>query len=274
MASESDHAIRRRTPKWALKTAPDRLSSQPYYLHSIGRALNVLDCFDGESPLELKDVVAGTKLPESALLRVLLTLKKHGYLEQAADESYQLSPKLRFGWTRGRGEALRELARPELELLTGQFNETASLAYLFEDRIHVLDSIESFHKIRVSNCIGRVLPPHCSAMGKAITAFQQCEVAYRIVELYGLLPRTEYTITYRANLMREFEEIRRTGIACDREESMLGGICYGAAIRRANQPVVAALSVSTPALRLSPDREQKIRRALLQSAERVAQVVS
>ena len=59
-----------------------------------------------------------------------------------------------------------------MERLTQRFNETVSMAYLYDDRIHVLDSIETFHEIRISNRIGRVLPPHCSAMGKAITAFQ------------------------------------------------------------------------------------------------------
>jgi len=80
--------------------------------------------------------------------------------------------------------------RPELERLTRRFNETASMAYLYDDRIHVLDSIETFHEIRISNRIGRVLPPHCSAMGKAITAFQDRALAEQIVEVYGLSRRT------------------------------------------------------------------------------------
>lgn len=267
----SEKAIRRRIPKWALQSAGDASNSGQYYLRSIGRALDVLDCFDGKAPLALTDIGAKTGLPESTLFRVLLTLEKHGYLEQAVDGTYQLAPKLRFGWLIEQGNALRDKARPELEKLVHRFNETASLAYLYEDRIHVLDSIETFHEIRMTNRVGRVLPPHCSAMGKAITAFQDRVLADQILEVYGLARRTEHSITDRVRLFHEFEEIRKTGVACDREESTLGGICYGAAIRPAGQSVVAALSVSTPVVRMTSAREEETRKAVLEAALRVAE---
>lgn len=268
--SASGKAIRRRIPKWALQSTGDSTGNEQYYLRSIGRALEVLDCFDGKAPLALTDIGGRTGLPESTLFRVLLTLEKHGYLEQAVDGTYQLAAKLRFGWLIEQGNALRGKARPELERLAHQFNETASLAYLYEDRIHVLDSIETYHEIRMSNRVGRVLPPHCSAMGKAITAFQDRELADRILEVYGLSRRTEHSITDRGRLFEQFVEIRRTGIASDREESTLGGICYAAAIRPPGQAVVAALSVSTPIVRMTPEREEETRQAVLEAAIRVA----
>jgi DNA-binding IclR family transcriptional regulator len=271
--SAAKKSIRRRIPKWALQSSPDAASNEQYYLRSIGRALDVLDCFDGKSALALKDISAGTGMPESTLFRVLLTLEKHGYLEQAVDGTYQLAPRLRFGWLIERGNRLREKARPELEHLAHEFNETASLAYLYDDRIHVLDSIESFHEIRMSNRIGRVLPPHCSAMGKAITAFQDRELADRIVEVYGLYRRTEHTITDRGRLFQELDQVRKTGIACDREESVLGGICFSAAIRCSGKPVAAALSLSTPVIRMTTEHEQKTRAAVLEAAARVALAV-
>jgi len=268
--STPEKAVRRRIPKWALKSATDTASSEQYYLRTIGRALEVLDCFDGKAPLALKDISASTGLPESTLFRVLLTLEKHSYVQQAVDGTYQLAPKLRFGWLIEEANALRDKVRPELERLAHQFNETASMAYLYDDRIHVLDSIDTFHEIRMSNRVGRVLPPHCSAMGKVITAFQDRELADRILEVYGLSHRTEYSITDRGRLFDEFDEIRKTGIACDREESTLGGICFGAAIQPAGQPVVAAISVSTPVVRMTPEREEETRRAVLEAAKRVA----
>lgn len=269
-SSRTAKSTRRRIPKWALhsKTNP---ANEQYYLRSIGRALDVLDCFDGKAGLSLKEVSKSTGLPESTLFRVLLTLEKHGYLQQAIDGTYQLAPKLRFGWLVEQGNALRDQVHPELERLAQRFNETASMAYLFDDRIHVLDSIETFHEIRMSNRIGRVLPPHCSALGKAITAFQDRALAEQIVEIYGLTRRTEYTITDRARVFDEFAEICRTGVAYDREESVMGGICISAAIRPAGQPVVAALSLSTPIVRMTPEREEQTRKAVLEAATRVAQ---
>jgi DNA-binding IclR family transcriptional regulator len=270
-SSTQRKTTRRRIPKWALHSN-DSAANEQYYLRSIGRALEVLDCFDGKAPLALKEICISTGLPESTLFRVLLTLEKHGYLKQAVDGTYQLAPKLRFGWLIEQANVLRDKVHPELERLAQRFNETASMAYLYDDRIHVLDSIETFHEIRISNRIGRVLPPHCSALGKAITAFQDRALAEQIVEVYGLSRRTEFTITDRARLFDEFALIRSTGVACDRQESILGGICYSAALRPAEGPVIAAISLSTPIVRMTPEREEETRKAVLEAAMRASQL--
>lgn len=262
--------VRRRVPKWALETAEAASGDEAYYLRSIGRALEVLNCFDGQTPLSLKEISLQMHLPESSLFRILRTLEKHEYLQQHRDGTYQLSPRLIFGWLVRAADHVREVARPELEQLVNAFNETASLAFLFDDRIHVLDCMETFHEIRMTNKIGRVLPPHCSAMGKAISAFQDRALADRMLEVYGLTPRTEHTITDRKKLFDEFEEIREKFIAGDREESIRGGICFAAPVRCEGRPVVAAISLSTPTIRMDAARERDIQAALVEAAASIA----
>jgi len=269
----AEKTVRRRIPKWALQSGEASSTDRQYFLRTIGRALEVLDCFDGQIPLSLKDISARVKLPETSLFRVLLTLEKHKYLQQHHDGTYQLAPKLIFGWLRQAADRVRVLARPEVERLARTFDETVSVSYLFDDRIHVLDCVETYREIRMSNKIGRVLPPHCSAMGKVITAFQERHLADRILEVYGLTSRTEHTIVDRQKLFTEFEEARRAGIAVDREESIRGGICFGAALRTERKPVVAAVSISTPAIRMSVQLEQEIKAALLESASRIAKLL-
>jgi DNA-binding IclR family transcriptional regulator len=272
-AAIAEKTVRRRIPKWALQAGESSPTDRQYYLRTIGRALEVLDCFDGQVPLSLKDISARINLPETSLFRVLLTLEKHKYLQQHRDGTYQLAPKLIFGWLVQAADHVRAIARPELERLSHRFDETVSLSYLFDDRIHVLDCVETFHEIRMSNKIGRVLPPHCSAMGKVITAFQDRNLADRILEVYGLNPRTGNTIVDRQKLFTEFAEARRTGIAADREESILGGICFGAALRNDGKPTVAAISISTPTTRMTPEFEQSIKTAILESADRIAKLL-
>ena len=269
----AEKTVRRRIPKWALQSGEASSTDGQYYLRTIGRALEVLDCFDGQIPLSLKDISVRVKLPETSLFRVLLTLEKHKYLQQHHDGTYQLAPKLIFGWLVQAADHLRAIARPEIERLAHTFDETVSVAYLYDDRIHVLDCVETFHEIRMTNKIGRVLPPHCSAMGKVITAFQDRQLAERILEVYGLTTRTEHTIVDRHKLFAELDEARRAGIAVDREESIRGGICFGAALRTESKPVVAAISISTPAIRMSAQLEKEIKTALLESARRIARLL-
>jgi DNA-binding IclR family transcriptional regulator len=91
-----------------------------------------------------------------------------------------------------------------------------------------------------------------------------------MLEVYGLMPRTEHTITDRKKLLAEFAEIRKTSIAWDREESIRGGICFSAPIRMEGDRVVAAISLSTPTIRMDAKHEAEIQAALLESARAIA----
>lgn len=267
---------RRRRPQWATEQKANAISvgEDRYHSRTIERALDVLEIFQpNHSSLSLKDISHQTGLPESSLFRILLTLHKRGYLDQQTDGTYQLSRKVLFGRLLDSAEALRDLARPHLHDLAGKFNETASLAYFFEDYIQVLDTVETFHEIRVTNRKGRIIPPHCSAMGKAILAFQPPDTVNRMLEAYGLTKRTEHSIVDRQVLRAELERVLKAGVAFDREESMLGGICIGAPIRNTGGHVIAALSVSTPIQRIPSERERLIEDAVRSSARAVSELL-
>jgi len=277
MPKQTVPSAQRRRPKWAVAdlgqpSANGKLN--PYNSRNISRALDVLEAFVEERPvMTLKDLSRIIRIPDSSLFRVLMTLQGRGYLQQNDDGSYQLAQKVLMGKLSERAERFRELARTELHSLAGHFNETASLAYLFGDHIQVIDSVDSLHEIRIMNRPGRVLPPHCSAMGKAITAFQDREKINRILESYGLAPRTPNTIVDSRELISRFARIRETGIAYDREESIMGGLCVAAAIQLPDRRVIAAVSVSTPIARMSPEREKETAAGVLQTAGELARLV-
>ena len=254
---------------------PKRLAGggggKQYHLKVIGRALDVLECFaDDRTALNLREISRLMNLPESSLFRILVTLESRGYLLQSSDGTYRLPPKLLFGKLHAEAEKFLAGAKPHLAALAGRFNETASAAYLFGDRIQVLDTVESLHEIRMTNTPGRVLPPHCSSLGKAITAFQEPGRIDRILEVYGLVRRTEKTVVDRQALLSEYARIRQTGYATDREETVSGGLCIGAAVRLPGGSVAAAISVSAPLARMGPEREQEVVQAVLQMARKVA----
>lgn len=266
---------RRRRPQWATPGEPEDLKpegqSERYHSRTIERALDALEAFDsGATALSLKDLSNVIGQPESSLYRVLTTLQKRDYLLQNRDGTYQLTRKVLHGRLYERAELLKNTARPFMEELSRRFDETVSLSYLFTDYIQVLDTIESLHPIRVTNRAGRIIPPHCSSMGKAIMAYQSSDVADRMLETYGLVRRTEHSIADRQTLRRELETSRHSGFAVDRQESMLGGICYGAPIYDSASSVVGAISVSTPMQRLDDEREQNIREGVVHSATQIS----
>ena len=267
---------RRRRPKVALRTIVT--SAVPvngeYYSRAIGRALDVLECFhDSETSLSLTDICRLGGLPESSVFRILSTLESRGYLLRTADGAYRLAPKLAMGLIHQRAERVRELTRPFLRALNSSLNETSSLAFFFEDRIQLIDTIETLHDIRITNTLGRVLPPHCSSLGKAIVAFQPKESVERLLRISGLFRRTEKTVINRAAVLADLEEVSKRGYASDREESVMGGICFGAPIFDERQRCVAAISVSIPLIRMSKAREHESIKAVMDAARRASAAI-
>ena len=273
---EPTASVRRRRPKSNSDNVnrKEEGASDQYVSKAVSRAIDVLDCFeDSNTVLSLKEISGRTEMPESSLFRVLVTLESRGYLRQNSDGSYGLAPKVLHGKLRERADRIRELIRPRLQALARQFDETASVAFLFEDHIAVLDSIESFHDIRAINKIGRVLPPYASSMGKAITAFQERRVADRILEVYGLIKRTDRTVIDRDAIYADFERIRQLGYSCDRGEAMEGGVCIGAPVTSPAGNVEASVSISVPMIRMDAEREKKIIAGLLAATIDMADVL-
>ncbi|CAN5597051.1 IclR family transcriptional regulator [soil metagenome] len=266
---------RRRSPQWAVadfaETGTSDITPDRYSSKALERALDTLEAFDSTSEaMSLKELSQATGQPESSLYRTLTTLQKRDYLLQNRNGTYQLTTKVLQGRMYEKAERVRSVARPYLEELGRRFDETASLAYLFTDYIQVLDTVETFHPIRVTNRAGRIIPPHCSSMGKIILSYQTNDIADRMLETYGLVRRTQHSISDRQALREEMERSKEAGYAVDREESMLGGTCYGAPIFAGSGAVVAALSVSTPIQRLTPEREVEIRDAVMSVAAQIS----
>jgi IclR family acetate operon transcriptional repressor len=269
--SQTPVAQRRRRPKRIEGVQKTFVNGEQYQLKALARALDVLECFqDGETSLNLKEISALVDLPESSLFRILLTLKSQQYLLQNSDGSYRLPDKLLFGRLQERADRCRTTLRPYLSGLVSRFDETASAAYLFGDQVRVLDMLETYHEVRMTNRPGRVLPPHCSSLGKAITAFQEPALMERMIEVYGLVRRTEHSIVDRRALMEEYAAIRNQGYAFDRQETVLGGICIAAPVAGPDKRVVAAISVSTPLVRMTAERETEIRDTLIETARRAS----
>ena len=170
--------------------------------------------------------------------------------------------------------ALVDAASPALRELSREFCETVSLAMRFDNRIEVIATLESPHLIRMGNTVGRIVPPYASSLGKAVAAFQPEEVRDRLVRSYGIHRFTEHTVTDEVELKREFELVRSRGYSTDEEESVLEGCCFGAPILDGNGDAIAAISVSSPKMRMRDERLQKrLITALRRAAANVARDV-
>ena len=263
---------RRREPAVAAAREKDGPADPPrkYFSKVIGKALDTLDTVRSASePLTLNELTTRVGLAKSSLFRILYTLEAAKYLERDAAGRYRLPQAFRNGAANGSG-ALVQAALPHMRELSREFRETISLAMRFDNHIEVVATIESPQLIRMGNTVGRILPPHASSLGKAITAFQPEDLREPLIRSYGLHRFTAHTIVDELELRRELDAVRTRGYSSDVEESALEGHCFGAPIRLGTR-VGAAISLSMPKMRI---RDDEHRERLVAAVLRAAAAIS
>lgn len=249
--------------------------ADPYFSRAVGKALSALDWLTQVAePVTLNQATAELGLTKASAFRLLHTLETLGYIEKGMDGRYigvasrptQIPARLL-------NQLIRE-AGPLLDQLCLEFRETVSLAALFENHIEVVAIIESPQLVRMGNTLGRILPPHASSLGKAISAFQTPGVRERLIRSYGMPVFTACTLSDEITLRSEFETILARGYAEDREESNPGGCCFGAPVLKPNGSAMAAVSLSMPRIRLNKDVQEQVILAIQRTAAELARKLS
>ena len=219
-------------------------------VQSVDRALALLELLaDAGGRATLSELAAASGLPAPTIHRLLRTLVSGGYLRQEPSRAYALGPRLvRLG--EGAGRLLGSWVQPALAELVDVTGETANMAVLEGDRVVYLAQVPSKHSMRMFTEVGRRVPVHCTAVGKALVA-QLAEADVRaILARAGMPAQTPNTLTDPAVLLDHLEQVRSQGFATDEAEQELGVRCV--AVPVLDGPARVALSVSGPDARFTP----------------------
>jgi DNA-binding IclR family transcriptional regulator len=118
--------------------------------------------------------------------------------------------------------------------------------------------------------MGRRLPVHATALGKVLVAGEQERQAFdrEVLSGPGVEALTPATLVDRDKLIEHLGAVAVRGWAADWEESSPGLCCAAAPVVAPSGRIVAALSVSAPSSRLTPESlEQHLAPAVLAAAE-------
>jgi len=201
-----------------------------------------------DQPLRVSEIAREMGIAKSNAHRILSTLVELGYGQRTGQGTYR--PTLRL-WEIGvqilNRMDVRRLARPVLEAIASQTDETVHLAILDGCEIVYIDKIESSHPVREFTRIGFRAPAHCTATGKVMLAF-----AEKPPDLRSLPVFTKNTIKDERSLKTELSRIRKQGYAFNVGEygAYVNGVAAPIADHRAE--VVASVVISGPAERLKP----------------------
>jgi len=247
-------------------------TSQAGEVKAVARAIRILEIFlEHQDSRSFSDIVRISGLPKATAHRILGTLVGHSLLQETSDGHYSLGLGLLRLCNAARHQfGLRNIALPVMNRLEERFGETVFLATLQDDMVIYVESVEPASQLRCTVSPGQTAPAHCTALGKAMLAFQSPETVERVLSR----PRarfTDATIIDADAFRAELELTHRRGYAINdtEHEDDIRGVA--APIRNAHGDVVAGVAVGGPTLRVHRDQLPAMGSAVITAAELISQ---
>lgn len=222
------------------------------------RAAAALDEIAAEpGRLRLVDLGDRLGLAKSTARRLLVGLVEVGLASVDSQGRISLGDRL-LGFGNSDAAHISAVFRPTIERVARATDgETVDLSVLRGQRMWFVDQLESSHRLRAVSAVGVRFPLESTANGKAALAALDDADAESVISRLG--PKVA------DRLRAEVAEIRRTGIAFDRDEHT-PGISAAAIARRTVGDNVVAISVPAPTERFA-EKERRIVDALRAAAE-------
>ncbi len=223
----------------------------------------LLRVLESEEPVSVTELALVTGIPKSTASRLLSALERRGLVEQDGERG-RLRPGpaiLRVAERSMLERNIVELAHPTLDALSQASGETINLAVPGRSGVEHVAQVESTHFLGAGQWLGRPVEYHCSANGKVFLAFGRAPLPAPPLTAY-----TDFTVTDPAALTSSLAVVRRGGFATAVDELELGLAAIAAPVRGERGDVVAALSISGPTLRMTPERIRQLKDVLIDEA--------
>jgi len=230
-----------------------------FYISSLAKGLKVLELLADKQELSVSDVAKALEFNRASSHRFLATLMDLGYVEKSTDNRYRLAFKImEMGLMMANRIEVRQVARPFMQKLSANFNETVNLGYFDRGDVLHVDKIDSREILRIDSPLGSRAPAYCTALGKVFLAFLPQEELDTFLAGVKLKPQGPNTITSRKKLLEELKIIRQQHVAVDNEELSAGLRCVAAPIFDHTGRANYAISISGPLVRHTFERMAQI----------------
>ena len=236
------------------------LSGQPT-IQVIERMFTLLEVLSqSEDSVSLKEISEKTGLHPSTAHRILNDLACGRLVERPQAGSYRLGLRLlELGNSVKARLNVRDSALPLMRELHKQIHQPVNLSVRQGDEIVYIERAFSEQSgMQVVRAIGGRAPLHLTSVGKLFLAADEDVGVQAYATRTGLRGNNKNSITQLSRLEQELAKCKTTGIARDNEELELGVRCMAAGVYNDQGKLIAGLSISSPADRLSEEWVKKL----------------
>lgn len=224
-------------------------------------------------PRTVTDLAREADIGTSNAHRLLAVLTELGYVQQDGPRGGYFATL----WLNELGTAvgdridIRQLLAPQLRQINEITEEAVGIAIWRDGGTTLITRLESRHPVRMYTRMGSRIPSHRTSGGRILLAFRSdAEIeAYAAANLPAGSGRKEATLALR----REMAQIREERVARARDVWLEGLAGIAVPIMQGGE-VFAALNVSGPTERLTPERDAFFLKQLRITARAMEQVLS
>ncbi|SFP30135.1 transcriptional regulator, IclR family [Oscillibacter sp. PC13] len=241
-------------------------------VQSVARAAEIIRCFERTPEMGISELAAEMGLNKSTVFGLVNTLASYGYLEQVeSSKKYRLGIMLfELGNLVLSRIDVRNEAKECCAPLAAKYLATVHIATHSEGEVLYIDKLDRGNSLISTSNVGMRAPMYCTGVGKAMLAFLPEEYLNKYIWNQMFQKRTEHTITRKDALRKELDEVRRTGIAMDREEIERGVTCIASPVLRHTGDAELAVSLSFAYGRVQDVDVEEVKRDLLACTDKLS----
>jgi IclR family transcriptional regulator, KDG regulon repressor len=201
-----------------------------------------------KEPMGISDISGKLDLNKSTVFNTLHTLMDLNVLENQPDGKFVFGTRFYIlGNMAGKRSKLIQAAHPYLERINEKTKLSAFLGLRSDRQAILIDKVDSAYGIKVSSEIGMQMPILAGAGIKAMLSQLSDQEIDEILARTELKRYTPYSIVDKAFYKEEILEVRKQGIAYDREEYIEGMVAFAIPVKansRDLQPAIWAVGLT------------------------------
>ena len=237
------------------------------------KTLQILEYIAGNQPATVPAICRACHFTRANVHRLLATLSAAGYVIRRQD-GYELTAKVALlGSKVPLNRDLRDAAKPAMVELERIAHENIYLNVRSEDVIIAIEEVKSPHHVVLNPDVTFTYPVNSCASGKLLLSAYTDDEIQSYMSSIDMVRRTEHTITDVGQYLEEVAAVRKQGYALEILEFSSDLNSVAAPIYDSSNRIVATISISGPAMRLTSERIGELVAPLTEYARKISETL-